>query len=121
MSDRRLSPSQIDAEILRLSDAMEKRTDLLATHAEEAADAEVEYRQAQAKANLRAAVMSGSGKDGRTTVDERKSIVDSRCEAEMRRYKIAENLYDVDKEILRTMRSQIDALRTVAANIRVQT
>lgn len=120
-AQRVITAAEVELEIMRLSDAMEETTGELANLAQAAAEADVAYRAAKAKTNLRASIMAGSGKNGRTTVDERESIVDDRCGAEMLAQRTTEAMYEVARERLRTMRSQIDALRTISANIRSQT
>lgn len=118
---RVITAAEVESEIMRLSDVMEEVTGSLVDLAQAAAEADVAYRAAKAKINLRATLMAGSGKGGRTTVDERESIVDDRCHDEMLAQRTTEAMYEVARERLRTMRSQIDALRTISANIRSQT
>lgn len=118
---RPLTQSEVEGEIARLSDAMEDAMDELARRAQGAADAEADYKVAYAKELLKAGTLEGSGPRGRTTVDEREALALGKVEDLFRARLISEAHHNVAQERLRTQRSQIDALRTIAANIRAQT
>lgn len=121
MSAKPLTQAEVEGEISRLSSAMEDALDQLARNAIDAAEAEAEYKIKYAQKLLQAGGLEGSGRGGRTTVDEREAIALGQCEPEFRARLIKEAHHGVSQEKLRTMRSQIDALRTIAANIRAQT
>lgn len=111
----------VEREIMRLSDAMETATEELAKHADEAAIAEVDYKVGFAKAILKAGLQQGSGRNGKMTEGDKDATATVECEDLLRARIISEAKHEVDQEKLRTMRSRIDALRTVSANIRAQT
>lgn len=116
-----LTAGHVEAEIVRLSAAMDAALEELATYAVDAAQAEHAYKVQFAKEMLKAKNQPGSGPRGQTTdsVAEAKAIIHS--DTELRERLVAEAFHGVTQEKLRTMRSQIDALRTISANIRAMT
>lgn len=116
-----ITAAEVEEKILTISDSMEEALDVLDAFAERSAEAEVTYKVAYAKSSLGASGRSGSGREGRMTVDEREATAILACEAQLRERLISEALYEVQREKLRTLRSQLDALRTISANIRAQT
>lgn len=103
-------PAQVDveAEILRLSALAEKVTTTLARRATESAEKDARYRNAHARAVLRA-----SG-----TVAEREAQAAIDTEVEYLDRKLAEAKLDAAKEAGRNYRAQLDALRSINASIR---
>lgn len=101
----------IEGEIERLSGILEAKTDEYATLARGAATAEVDYKLAYARRYL---TVKG-------TVGEREAL--TLCEvAEPYRDKlIAHAVRDACSESMRSLRSQLSALQTLAANVRAQT
>jgi hypothetical protein len=118
---RDVNPGEIEALILGVSDDMDEEVSALTECFERAARAKVAYGVAKAKRNLEAGLQPGNGRDGRTTVDEREAMVTRDTEAELYEHLISEAHYKVSREKLATLRSQMDGLRTIAANIRAQT
>lgn len=103
-------PAQVDveAEILRLSNLAEKVTTLLAKRATESAEKDAAYRNAHARA-----VLKSSG-----TVAEREAQAAIDTEVEYLDRKLAEAKLDAAKEAGRNYRAQLDALRSINANLR---
>lgn len=118
---RVLTAVEVEAEIMRLSDAMEAELGEMASQAQAAAEAEHAFKVAYAKRRLEAGFEDGNGRGGKTTVDEREDMALMATADLFKARLIAEALYDTAKERGRTRRSQIDSLRTLAANIRAQT
>lgn len=113
-----VSMARVEAEIVRLSDAMEDALDDLARRAQTAADAEHAYKVKYAKERLAAVSNGGHGPGGRCTADEAEDRATVRCDAELRARLVSDAYQGVAQERLRTMRSQVEALRTLAANVR---
>lgn len=117
---RVITAVEVESEIMRLSDGMDDELSVLVDVAQAAAEAEYAYKVGYAQAVLKAANVAGSGRNGLTTVDERENMALRDSDSLLRAHLVADVLYEVAREKLRTMRSQIDALRTIAANIRAQ-
>lgn len=116
-----LTAADVERAIARISAEMEDATHDLADLAENMAEAEVSYEVAFAKARIVARDQEGHGPKGRTTNDEADDRAIVQCEALLRDHLIKKAIHGACVEKLRTARSQLDALRTIAANIRAQT
>lgn len=101
----------VEAEILRLSERLEVATDEYARLITLAAQAEVEWKRDWAKAVLR----SNEG----TVAQREAEAVLATVDALMQR-KISEALAGAQKELAHSLRTQLSALQTLAANIRAQ-
>lgn len=103
-------PAQVDveAEILRLSALAEKVTTTLAKRAVESAEKDAAYRNAHARA-----ILASTG-----TVAEREAQAAVETEAQYLDRKLAEAKLDAAKEAGRNYRAQLDALRSINANLR---
>lgn len=103
-------PAQVDveAEILRLSNLAEKVTTALAKRATESAEKDGAYRSAHAHAILRS----------KGTVAEREAQAAIDTEVQYLDRKLAEAKLDAAKEAGRNYRAQLDALRSINANLR---
>lgn len=106
-----LNAVQVELEILRFIDLLEDRTDELAGRAREAAEAEGNHKGRWASEFLQA--------DG--TEAKRKAEADVSAHKLFLDRKIKEALYVSTKESLLSIRAQLDALRSISANIRAQT
>lgn len=95
---------------MRLSNRLEEETGNYAAHIQAAAEAEATYKSDHAKAYLRAT----------GTVSEREAWADHKCEKEFRNHKITDALAKSSKEAMASLRDQIRALQTLAANVRTQ-
>lgn len=100
----------IEDEMIRLIDMLEDQTDVFAKLAEDEAEAEAEYKSNWAKLYLK-----GTG-----SIKERESWATYQLETELRTWRIAEALVKAKREKLTSLRTSIDALRTLNANVRHQ-
>lgn len=101
----------VEAEILRLSARLEEATDEYARLITLAAEAEVNHKKEWAKATLRAT--------GGTVAEREAEAVLATVDDLMQR-KMSEALAGAQKELAHSLRTQLSALQTLAANIRAQ-
>ena len=106
-----LTQGQIETEIMRLADMLETVTDQLAKACEESAAAEVSW-----KCNEATAMLSSEQK----SAELRKAEALTRCRREFAAHRGAEAVRDGLTEKCRTLRAQLDSLRTLSANVRAQ-
>ena len=104
-----LSPDEISAEIIRISGRLDWQVGEIAKRARAAADAEVAYKVAHAKALLQAEGKNAPERDARALIA---------CAEQYALHKGADAVLLAAQEAGRSMRSQIDALRTLAATMR---
>jgi len=105
-----ISQVDIEEEILRILAMLEDETEAFERLAEDGAKKEAAYKAEWAKAYLSA---QGS-------IKEREAWADYQLADHAMQYKIAEGLVKAKREKLSSLRTSLDALRTLAANIRVQ-
>lgn len=117
MSERLVHQGDIEAEILRISDLLERATGDLATAAEEAAEAEADYRVAYAKAFR----FAKGTEDVKLTEKIREAIATIACDELLHRHKLGVARQLSLQEKCRQLRAQLDAVRTLSANVRGQT
>jgi hypothetical protein len=113
-SGKRNSPiSQVDVEeeIIRLLNLLESETEAFELLAEDSAKKEARYKSEWAKSYLSA---NGS-------IKEREAWADYQMESQTLDHKIAEALLKSKREKLTSLRTSIDALRTLNANVRSMT
>lgn len=115
------TPVMVEREIVGLVDDMEDATADLIDMAKAKAEAEAAYKSAYAKAWLKAKASPGKGRSGQTTDGEAEQKARDAVEKEYLDHLVTEAKHGAQVEVLRSMRSSIEALRTVAANIRDQT
>lgn len=106
-----ISQVEVEEEILRLLEDLESETEVFETLAIDSAKKEVRFKTEWAKAYLAA---NGSIKEREAWADYQ--IADTHME-----WKIADALIKSKREKLGSIRSSIDALRTINANVRAQT
>ena len=114
MNSTRTAPiSQVDVEeeMIRLLNILEQETENFEMLSQEAAQKEAHYKSQWAKAYL---TSSGS-------IKEREAHADWAMTDIAMSSKIAEALVRSKREKLSSLKTQIDALRTIAANVRMQT
>lgn len=123
MSERLVHQGDIEAEILRISDLLERATGELASAAEEAAEAEADYRVAYAKEFYSPKRPEGEfpGDGPKLTEKLRESLATIACDEALHRHKIAAARQLALQEKCRQLRAQLDAVRTLSANVRGQT
>ena len=112
-SRRRSQPiSQVDIEneLIRLTDMLENETEIFEDLAQDAAK-----KEAQHKANWAKEYLSAKG-----SIKEREAWADYKMADLSYDYKIAEALVKAKRERLSSLRTSIDALRTLNANVRAQ-
>lgn len=109
---RNMPISQVDVEngLLDLIEDLEKETEAFEKLAEDAAKKEALYKTNWAKEYLSA----------KGSIKEREAWADYKLSDEVFDYKIAEGLMKAKREKLLSLRTSIDALRTLNANVRAQ-
>jgi hypothetical protein len=106
-----ISQVEVEQEILRLIDLLEQGTEDFESLSVDSAVKDSKFKSEWAKAYLQA---NGS-------VKEREAMADLKMTDIMRDHKIADALVKSKREKLSSLKTQIDALRTLAANVRHQT
>lgn len=103
---RPLSSDEIEAEVWRISQRLDYQVGEIAKRARNAATAEVDYKLAHAKAVLRV--------EGKTVAD-RDAMALGEVEGLYRAHREADAVLLAAQEAGRSLRAQIDALRTLSA------
>lgn len=103
-----LSQADVEDEIMRLAALCEKATHAVADRARAAAQADADYKIGHAKAFLQA--------DGPVAEREAKAL--TWCEDEYRARRMTEAVLLAAQEAGRNYRSQLEALRSICANMR---
>jgi hypothetical protein len=111
----------VEQRIAWLSRVIEDMAKEIELKAQAAAEAEAAYKVRFAQQRLVARDQEGHGPGGRTSNDEADDRATRDCAKELRAYLIADALYESAKQALKSRTSQMDALRTIAANIRAAT
>lgn len=105
-----ISQVDIEHELMRLIEMLEEETEAFEALAEDSAKKESTY-----KANWAKEYLSAKG-----SIKEREAWADYKLADENFNYKIAEALVKSKREKLLSLRTSIDAMRTLNANVRVQ-
>jgi hypothetical protein len=105
-----ISQVSIEQEILRFIDLLEKETEAFEVLAVDAAKKEALY-----KSNWAREYLSAKG-----SIKEREAWADYKMDEVNYEYKIAEALVKTKRELLLSVRSSMDAMRTLNANVRAQ-
>lgn len=105
-----ISQIEVEQEIIRLVGMLEDNTETFETLAVDAANKEAIYKSSWAKEYLSA----------KGSIKEREAWADYKLEQQIFDYKISEALVKSKREKLHSLRTSIDALRTLAANVRAQ-
>lgn len=114
MNQRRnkpISQIEIEEEIMRLMDLLEEETEAFERLAEDAAKKEALYKASWAKEYLAA----------KGSIKEREAWADYKLTSESYDWKISDALVKAKREKLTSLRTSLDALRTLSANVRHQT
>jgi len=106
-----ISQVEIEGELMRLMEILEEETESFEVLATESAKKEALY-----KANWAKEYLSAKG-----SIKEREAWADYKMDDAAYDHKIAEALVKSKREKLLSLRTSIDALRTLNANVRVQT
>lgn len=113
------NPHLVEQEILRLSEKLDTATQEMATRSRAFADADAAYQVAYAQAKLQVRdAERGLSRGERSTVDEVEARAAIATQAEYRAKLHAEALLKTVQEAGRNRRAQLDALRSIAANVR---
>ena len=110
MRSKPISQVDIENELVRLMDMLEEETEAFETLAVDCAKKEALYKSNWAKEYLSA----------KGSIREREAWSDYKLSDESYDYKIAEALVKSKREKLTSIRTSIDALRTLNANVRTQ-
>ena len=105
-----ITPAEVEAEILRLSRLLDLATAEIAKRGRACANAKIDHRVAFATARLAAT----------GTIPEREDVATLASQDEARVYELAAATLGAAQDAARNTRSQLDALRSVNANVRVQ-
>lgn len=112
-----LSQGEIEQAIMEHVEALEALTEEYAAVCERQGNAEADYR-----IRYHTLVASlASQTDRKMTAGEREARATVLAETELREYKLATAVMESTKQALYTRRTRLDALRTLAANVRAQT
>lgn len=112
---RPLAQAEVEERIAAVIESMETWTDSYDLIAQEAAEAEADYRLEAARARL-AVIQHGE----KMTVGERDARVDVMTTDSHKRHLIKTAARNSAREHLQTLRAHLDALRTLNASIRGQ-
>lgn len=105
-----ISQVEIETELLRLTDLLEEETEAFETLAVDSAKKEAQYKSSWAKEYLSA----------KGSIKEREAWAEYKLADLMYDYKIAEALVKAKREKLSSLRTSMDSLRTLNANVRAQ-
>ena len=105
-----ISRVEIEQRLLYFLDELESETEAFESLAEDNAKKEARYKASWAKEYLSA----------KGSIKERESWADYKMADEQFEYKISEALLKSKREKLLSLRTSIDAMRTLNANVRVQ-
>ncbi len=106
-----LTQARIERELSRLMEMLEEETEAFRDLAQKSAEAEAEVKSGWAKEYL-----AGVG-----SIRDREAYADYKMADAFKTHKIAEGLMKAKREKLLSLRTSIDALRTLNANVRVLT
>lgn len=118
--ERLVYQEDIENEILRLSQILENATGELATVSEAAANAEADYRVLYAQVFYNPDGFREPKVD-KLTEKIREAVAIDVSSEELRRYKVGMARQLSLQEKCRQLRAQLDAVRTLSANVRGQT
>jgi len=105
-----ISQVEVEEELMRLMGMLEEETEAFETLSIDAAKKEALYKSNWAKSYLSA----------KGSIKEREAWADYQMNDENYDYKISEGLVKAKRERLLSLRTSIDALRTLNANVRAQ-
>ena len=105
-----ISQVEIEQELIRLVNKLENETEQFETVAMDMAKKEALYKSNWAKEYISA----------KGSIKEREAWADYKLDQQLFEYKCAEALVKAKREVLLSIRSSIDAIRTLNANVRTQ-
>jgi hypothetical protein len=110
MRNSPISQIEIEQELIRLMDALEEETEQFETLAMDLAKKEALYKTNWAKEYLSA----------KGSIKEREAWADYKMDQQVFEFKCAEALLKSKREKLLSIRTSMDAIRTLNANVRTQ-
>lgn len=111
-----LNPGQVAQEIARLTETLESTTEQYAIDIREGAEKQARFKGAYATAMV-TVIADGT----KRTVAEREALAEMHVNDQRVIADIADAKAKATREALTALRTQIDALRSLGANLRVQT
>jgi len=108
-----ITQADVEQRIIRITDALDEQTELFAELSAGRADAEAEYKYAYSRAIVEQA--------GKVPVATKEAVAHLRSPDSFRRWKLLEAREKATQQKLTSLRSQLEALRTIAANVRALT
>lgn len=105
-----ISQVEIEQELIRLIDRLETETEKFETLSIDAAKKDALYKSTWAREYLSA----------KGSIKEREAWADYKMDEQNFDYKCAEALVKTKRELLLSLRTSIDAMRTLNANVRTQ-
>jgi len=122
VAERLLTQGEVEQEIMALSDELAEETRRYADVSELAADHESAYKERHAKAVIHVYEQVGITADAKKlSASERDARIDLLCQDGYATWKVTGARAEASKQALLSLRARLDALRTLAANIRAQT
>ena len=119
-----LTQAEIEHAIMDTSDSLEQLVEEYAEIAEASGVAEADFKKRQAQMTLAVIEHQPKNADGserKMLAAERDARIELACNDERKRAAIAAARREVSREAMSTHRTRIDALRTLAANVRYLT
>lgn len=113
---RVLTQAEIEADLASVAAELESQTHAYADLAEASAVAEADYKVAYA----RAIVAMSAHQTTKLNAAEKQARAEVIASDDFRLWKIAEARRNATKELLLSLRARLDALRSLAANVRYQ-
>lgn len=108
-----LTQADTEDRIIRLADVLDQQTELFAVLSEQRAEAEADFKYLYSRAFVE--------QTSKVPVATKEAIGQLRGADEFRRWKILEARERATQQKLIAVRAQLDALRTIAANVRAST
>lgn len=105
-----LVQAEVEERIQRLCDVLEETCEQFAQISADRAEAEADYKQAQA--------ISLVSQTAKTTVSAKEATAHLAASKHFRRWRVLEAREKATQQALTSIRSQLDALRTISANVR---
>lgn len=110
-----ITPFEVESKLLQLMDSLESETEAFEVLSVDSAKKSARYKASWARAYIR--VSSG----GKGSIKDRESLADYENEELHFDHLVAEALTKSKQQKLTSLRTEMDALRTISANVRAQT
>lgn len=113
-----LTQGEIEAQIMEIVNKLEDATEDYEESMQVAAGLEADYKYVAAQTRVK---FASENSDRKVTAAEREARIELATDQEFRNWKLAEAERHSRKEHLLSLRSMLDAYRTISANVRAQT